>query len=118
VYTLAAMEDDLRRGVWSELAASRPVIDAYRRTLQMNYLTQVDRKINPSTGPNPNAALLAQLGIRIEPLSEDAPLELRGELVTLRGEIRRAIPKATDRGTQLHLEGADHRIGEILEPKN
>jgi hypothetical protein len=117
VYTLAAMQDDLRRGVWSELASSQPVIDAYRRALQMSYLTQIDRKLNASTAPSPNAALLAQLGIRIEPLSEDARSELRGELVTLRGEIRRAIPRASDRGTQLHLEGADHRIGEVLEPK-
>jgi len=50
-------------------------------------------------------------------LSEDAKAELRGELVTLRPEIQRAIPRAADRETTLHLQGAVHRIGDILEPK-
>ncbi|MDB4874527.1 MAG: peptidase and matrixin and adamalysin [Gemmatimonadetes bacterium] len=117
VYTLGAMLDDMRSGIWSELAESRPTIDAYRRALQMNYLTQVDRKLNASAAPNPNAALFAALGIRIEPLSEDARSQLRGELVTLRNDVRRATPKAGDRETTLHLQGAEHRIGEILDPK-
>jgi len=51
------------------------------------------------------------------PLLEDARNELRGELVSLRSEVRRAIPRAADRETRLHLEGAEYRIGEILEPK-
>jgi hypothetical protein len=51
------------------------------------------------------------------PLSEDAKSHLRGELVTLRDEIRRAAPRSNDRATQLHLQAAIHRIGEILEPR-
>jgi hypothetical protein len=50
-------------------------------------------------------------------LSEDARSQLRGELVTLREEVRRAIPKAGDRETRLHLQGAEYRITQILEPK-
>ena len=117
VYTLGAMLDDMRKGIWSELFDTHPAADAYRRALQMDYLTQVDRKLNPPTTPDSNAAFLAARGIHIEPLSEDARSELRGELVTLRGDIRRALPRTTDRETQLHLEGADHRIGTILDPK-
>jgi hypothetical protein len=117
VYTLGALLDDMRTGIWSELGEAKPAIDPYRRALQMSYLTQVDRKLNASTAPNPAAAQLAARGIRIQPLAEDARSQLRGELVTLRADVRRAIPKAGDRETRLHLEGADHRIGEILEPK-
>ncbi|MFL5554577.1 MAG: hypothetical protein ACJ78D_02190, partial [Gemmatimonadaceae bacterium] len=51
------------------------------------------------------------------PLLDDARTQLRGELVSLRGEIRRAIGRSADRETRLHLEGADHQIGEILDPK-
>jgi hypothetical protein len=110
------MLDDLRRGVWTELAASRVSIDPYRRTLQNEFLSQVDRKLNPppasaqTTPPFPGFT-------PPPPLLADARNELRGELVTLRGEIRRAIPRAADRETQLHLEGAEHQIGDILEPK-
>ena len=51
------------------------------------------------------------------PLSDDARSQLRGELVTLRADIRAAAPRAGDRATQLHLQGAVHRIDNILEPK-
>lgn len=118
VYSLADMLDDLRKGVWSELGESAPKIDAYRRQLQNNYLSTIDRKLNP-----PAAVPIAPdgggfgFGQPAAPLSEDAKSELRGELVTLQSEVRRAIPKAGDRETQLHLAGADHRISEILEPR-
>jgi len=114
-YRLATMLDDLRRGLWSELSTARPVIDAYRRDLQMDYLSEIDGKINlpanarvftPPPGFTPPA-----------PLSDDARSQLRGELVTLRAELQRAIPRAGDRSTQLHLQGALYRIGAILDPK-
>jgi hypothetical protein len=116
VYSLGDMLDDLRKGIWSELAEGAPKIDAYRRQLQNEYLTIIDRKLNPAPaqpGAQPN---FAGFGPPPTPLSEDAKSELRGELVTLQGEIRRASSRAGDRETQLHLAGADHRISEILEP--
>jgi Met-zincin len=114
-YTLGEMLDDVRKGVWTELTVPAPKIDAYRRQLQDNYLRVVDGKINPPATNAANAALLAQFGIL--PLAEDARSQLRGELITLRDEIRRATPKAADRETRTHLQAAEHRIGEILDPK-
>ena len=112
-YTLSSMLDDLRHGVWSELADSRISIDPYRRALQNNYLTQIDRKLNP-----PPTTVVATPGrARQAPLSEDAKSELRGELVLLQADIQRASGRAADRETQMHLAGAAHRIGEILNPK-
>ncbi|MGH7651052.1 MAG: zinc-dependent metalloprotease [Gemmatimonadaceae bacterium] len=115
-YPLGSMLDDLRRGVWTELSQSRVSIDPYRRTLQNEYLGQIDRKLNPpppSTTPAPRFPGFTPPA----PLLGDARDELRGELVSLRDDIRRAIPRSADRETQLHLEGANHEIGEILEPK-
>jgi hypothetical protein len=119
VYSLADMLDDLRKGVWSELGEGSPKIDAYRRQLQNNFLTLIDRKLNPppAAPAAPGGAGRGFFGQPQAPLSEDAKSELRGELATLQGEIRRATPRAGDRETQLHLAGADHRISEILEPK-
>jgi hypothetical protein len=37
--------------------------------------------------------------------------------MSLRQQVRAAIPKAGDRETELHLMGVDHRIGDILDPK-
>ncbi len=117
VYTLAEMLDDLQSGVWSELKTGAPRIDPYRRLLQNNYLTQVNNKLNPPAAQLAQIQALAALGIRIEPLSEDARSELRGELVVLREQVRVAQGKSADRETRLHLTGVDHRIGEILDPK-
>jgi hypothetical protein len=113
VYTLASMLGDVRRGVWQELGAGQPSIDVFRRGLQNNYLALVGRKLNP-----PASTVQLPAGFTPPaPLSEDGRSHLRGELVTLRDEIRRAAPRATDRASQLHLQAAIHRIGEILEPR-
>jgi hypothetical protein len=37
--------------------------------------------------------------------------------VSLRADVRRAVPRAANRETRLHLEAADHEIGDILDPK-
>jgi hypothetical protein len=110
-YSLASMLEDLRHGVWSELAQPRISIDAYRRALQDTYLTQIDHKLN---GP---PAVAAFFGPRPIPLSEDAKSELRGELVGLRDQIRGAGGRSADTETRLHLDAAVYRIGQILDPK-
>ncbi|HEU4565046.1 MAG TPA: zinc-dependent metalloprotease, partial [Gemmatimonadaceae bacterium] len=116
-YPLAAMLDDVRRGIWTELSGARPVMDAYRRELQMDFLSLVERKLAPPRPTTPaTPAAPARFGPPPQPLSDDAKSQLRGELVTLRGEIRRALPRAGDRATRLHLQGALYRIDEILEP--
>jgi hypothetical protein len=115
-YSLTSMLDDMRRGVWSELSQSSVSIDPYRRTLQDQYLAQLNAKLNPppvTATPGPQFPGFTPPA----PLLEDARSELRGELVALRADIRRAVPKASDRETRLHLEAADHEIGDILDPK-
>ena len=120
VYTLANMLDDLQGGIWSELSSSSPNIDPFRRRLQNEYLTQIDRKLNP---PTETAAAGGGRGgggagaAAAEPLFEDARSHLRGELIQLQSELKNAIARTTDRETKLHLQGVEHRITDILEPK-
>ena len=91
------------------MTASRPVIDVFRRGLQNRYLNILDSKLNP---PEPEP------GEDPEGPTDDVKSHLRGELAALREDLRRAAARATDRATQLHLEGAIHRIGRILEPRS
>jgi hypothetical protein len=119
VYMLSTMLDDVRKGVWEELAANRP-IDVFRRELQNDYITTLDRKLNP-----PPAAPAAGGGggggfgggAAPAPLSEDAKSNIRAQLVTLKGEVDRAAQASTDRSTQIHLQGASKRIEKALDPK-
>jgi hypothetical protein len=115
VYPLSSMLDDVRRGIWSEIYSPRPVMDPYRRELQMDLLSLIDRKLNPPESATQTVVIFPG-GQRPTPLSDDAKSQLRGVLVSLRSEIQRAIPRTTDRGTLLHMQGAVHRIGNILDP--
>ena len=114
VYPLATMLDDVRGGVWSELRDARPVMDPYRRELQMDFLSIIDRKLNPPETPAQVVFFPGQP--RPTPLSDDAKSQLRGELTTLNALIARAVARTTDRASQLHLQGAMHRIEQILDP--
>ncbi len=114
VYPLATMLDDVRRGIWQEIYSARPVMDPYRRELQMDFLSLIDRKLNPPEAGQQVVVFAGQP--RPTPLSDDAKSQLRGLLGLLRGEIQRAIPRTTDRSSRLHLEGAVHRIENILDP--
>jgi len=115
VYTVTEMLDDVRKGVWSELGTGAK-IDPYRRLLQNNYITIMDRKVNPPPTPPPVAGAPVNPNAPA-PLSEDARSQARGQLVALRAEIRAAVGKSGDRETKAHLENAEHRIGEALDPK-
>ena len=115
VYTLAGLLDDLRRGVWSEIYAGQS-IDAFRRELQSDYLTQIERKLKLAPENPLLAAQLRQFGIVRLPLSDDAKSQLRGTLVALRSDLR-AHTNGGDRATQLHVAGAIKRIDDILDPK-
>jgi hypothetical protein len=117
-YSLADMLDALRGGIWSELNSSSITIDPFRRRLQNELITQLGRKLNPPAAAAGAAGGGGGGGAAPAPLSEDARSQIRGELVTLRDEIRRATSKAGDRETRLHLQGAEHRITEILDPGN
>ena len=115
VYTLAGLLDDLRRGIWSEVYGGASM-DAFRRELQSDFLTQINSKLNP---PPLNPALVAQaaqFGVIIPTLSDDARSQLRGTLVALRNDLRTAAGRG-DRSTQLHVQGAIKRIDDILDPQ-
>jgi hypothetical protein len=116
VYTLINMLDDVRRGIWSEVYSGRLSIDAFRRELQMDFLAAIDRKLNPPEERENQQQQQRRFGPPPVPLSEDAKSHLRGELVTLRAELQRAAPRAADRSTRVHLQGAIHRIEKILDP--
>jgi len=116
IYSLAAMLDDVREGIWAELSSGSPVIDVYRRELQNDFIAAIGRKLNPPPTTGPQQPQFPGF-TPPPPLSEDAKSHLRGQLATLRAEIQRALPRTSDRATQLHLQGAVFRIGQILDPR-
>ena len=114
-YPLPGFLADVRHGIWSELAEAHPTIDIYRRTLQNDYLTLIDHKLNPAAEAAPAGGRGGGGGA--QPLSDEAKAQLRGDLSALQAEIRSAVGKTTDVETLRHLQAANHRIDEILNPK-
>lgn len=115
VYTLSGLLDDLRRGIFSEIYSGQS-IDAFRRELQSDYLTQIERKFAPPAPAAGGGGGGGFGGAPAIPLSDDAKSQLRGSLVTLKSDLQKATGKG-DRGTQLHVLGAIKRLDDILNPK-
>jgi uncharacterized protein DUF4953/uncharacterized protein DUF5117/uncharacterized protein DUF5118 len=101
-YGPAQFLEDVRRGVWRELepAGSAVQIDAYRRNLQRAYIDLMDERLNGRQAVN-----------------DDQRPFIRGELRALNQSIARALARASDRETRLHLEDARDEIARALDPK-
>ncbi|MGI9091587.1 MAG: zinc-dependent metalloprotease [Gemmatimonadaceae bacterium] len=122
VYTLPEMLSDVRRGIWSELAAPRVAIDAFRRNLQRAYLDQLDGKINTARDTFGSQVIVVTDG-RVRPSAGPAAMSdvraaMRGELIALRTQIDGAMPRAANAETRAHLLDARTQIDRILDPNS
>ena len=113
-YTLGEMLDDLRAEVWSELTPGR-AIDPFRRNLQRAYLERLEYLMTEE--PDPLPSFFAGSINDVDVSQSDIRPFVRGQLTTLEAEIRRAIPRASDRASRLHLQDALVRVQRILDPR-
>ena len=113
-YTLPTMLIDLRKGLWSEIYAGKP-IDAYRRRLQRVYLEAMAGKINPAP-PNPVLAAFGGAGPSVRALADFRGL-LRTEMTDLSRELATASGRTSDRTTRAHIDDARDQIRKMLDPK-
>ena len=109
-YTASDMLEDLREGLWRELDA-RSIIDPYRRNVQRAYLEDLEELMteeDASSGSTP-----------VDVSQSDIRAYVRGELETLREDIREAMEEGNDdRPTLLHLRDVLARIERILDPQD
>lgn len=98
-YQPADMLNDLRGGIWSELASATVEIDIYRRNLQRAHVELLTNQVNRNDA------------------ASDLPTLARGELRSVQSAIRNAEAKARDRVTYLHLQDVATRIDRVLDPR-
>ncbi|MFI5214348.1 MAG: zinc-dependent metalloprotease, partial [Gemmatimonadales bacterium] len=115
-YTIGDLLGDLHRGIFSETAAARPVVDAYRRNLQRAFVDQMDRLINTPLVPQLPPGLPPQFAATIVPRPADARALARAELRDLDGQLRAAGARAGDRDTKAHFDDLRARIDRVLNP--
>jgi predicted Zn-dependent protease with MMP-like domain len=111
-YKITELFDDLRKGIWTELATGK-TIDVHRRALQRAHIERLELLLTGSVAPLP-AQFRGFAGAQINASQSDIRPMARGELATLQSQIRAAIGRTTDRMSKLHLEDAAQRIKKIL----
>ncbi len=114
-YAAADFLADVRGSVWSELAAPKVSIDAYRRNLQRSYLDIANTKLNAPPAAVPQGLPQGLAGLFVA--SGDERAFYRSELRSLNASINAALAKAADKNTRIHLEGVRDQIGKILNPE-
>jgi hypothetical protein len=116
-YRIEEFMDDLRKGIWSELAARKP-IDVYRRNLQKAFVERVGSIVAPTTGGSASSGgFTITFGPAIDPKRSDILSVAKGTLRQLKADITAALPAYTDRMSKLHLQDLNERIERILNPK-
>jgi hypothetical protein len=115
-YPAADFLADVRKGVWGELDQPKVSIDAYRRNLQRAYLDIANNKLNATPQAAPQGVPAAFRALFVT--SGDERGYYRAELRALQSSVTRAMAKASDRDTRVHLESVRDQITKILNPDN
>ncbi len=97
-YTVAQMLDDVQGCVWRQIDTQRVIIELPQRQYQLGYLNTLDAKLNGTTATKTVLQGLARNSLRM-----------------LARKIDKALPKADDKGTALHLAEARRQIEAILK---
>ncbi|MBE0660642.1 MAG: zinc-dependent metalloprotease [Bryobacteraceae bacterium] len=99
-YALGDLLSDLRGGIYSEFAAAKVQVNAFRRNTQRLLLEALNDRLNGATAAN-----------------DDARALIRAELRSINSTAARALPLAADRATRAHIEDVRDQIAKILDPK-
>ncbi len=115
-YALLDMMSELRGGIWTELRTSQTA-DTYRRNLQRAYLDRLDFLMTkePAAVPASARSFVNYAPVRIS--QSDIRAVVRGELIQLQADIKKAIPATKDTMMKYHLQDALVRVEKILDPK-
>jgi hypothetical protein len=118
-YTITDLFSDVKNGIWSELKTKKK-IDVYRRNLQKSYVNILSNIITP---PRPSeTTIVINFGGTSRPQLDANKSDIisvaRAQLVSLRNEIRTAIPLMPDAMSKYHLQDVVTRIDNALNPKN
>jgi Met-zincin/Domain of unknown function (DUF5117)/Domain of unknown function (DUF5118) len=112
-YRLLDFMDDLKDGIWSELAG-RGGTDPYRRNLQRAYIERLEYLLKeepPVATPSPNVWRTP-----VDVSQSDIRPVARAQLGEIRQAVQRRLLRGADQATRAHLEDVIARIREILEP--
>lgn len=118
-YSADELISDLKNGIFSELKGSGS-IDVYRRNIQKLYVDKMIELLKPGTAMVRAVPVGVTYGFttrRVNLAQTDLPSISRGQLNSLKNEMKLASSRMTDRMSRYHLQDLISRIGEALNPK-
>ncbi|TDE50127.1 zinc-dependent metalloprotease [Flavobacterium sp. GT3P67] len=118
-YSADELISDLKNGIFSELKGSGS-IDVYRRNIQKLYVDKMIELLKPGTAMVRAVPVGVTYGFttrRVNLAQTDLPSISRGQLNSLKNEMKLASSKMADRMSRYHLQDLISRIGEALNPK-
>jgi hypothetical protein len=112
-YKTIDLFQDLRGGIWSELASGKN-IDLYRRNLQKAYIERM-KLLMTDQAPAPPSPFGAR---ETYPVAQsDVRSIVRGELKALQASLAVAKGKVMDKEVRYHLDDCLERVSLILNPR-
>ena len=118
-YTVDELVSDLKNGIFAELKGSTP-IDVFRRNIQKIYVDKMIELLKPGTATVRAVPVGVTYGFttrKVNLAQTDLPSVARGQLNSLKNEMKLASAKTTDKMSKYHLQDLIARIGEALDPK-
>jgi hypothetical protein len=116
-YQITELLSDLKKGIWNELAARKP-IDIYRRQLQKSYINTLINLVNPSSANQTVSTGGVTITISNSNDKSDIKSVVRAHLTALRTEINAAAAGTADAMSKYHLQDVAKRIDNALNPKD
>ena len=107
---------DLKKMIWSELAANKSV-DLYRRNLQKEYINRLEQTLEKGNKGSTPVNSLQNAVVGILNKNNDGFSALLAITKLLRTELRVAAPAAKDKMTRYHYEDMIRRLDAMLDPK-
>ncbi len=117
-YRIDEYLDDLKKGIWSELAVRKP-IDNYRRNLQKAFVERLGNIVSPPSNASSSGTggIVISFGPSVDIKKSDIISVAKGTLRSLKAEIQTALPGYADRMSRYHLQDVVERIERVLDVK-
>lgn len=118
-YSVDELINDLNKGIFSELK-NKSSIDMYRRNIQKLYVDKMIELLKPGTAMVRAVPVGVTYGFatrRVNLAQTDLPSIARGQLNSLKNDLKMASARMSDRMSKYHVLDLISRISQALDPK-
>jgi hypothetical protein len=117
-YSIDELMNDLNKGIFTELKTKNS-IDIFRRNIQKLYVDKMIELLNPGMASVRSVPVGVTYGFntrKVNLAQTDLPSITRGQLISLKNDLKLSSSKITDRISKYHVLDLISRINDALNP--